>query len=217
VSRRTTVLAAALLLAPGASAAEPLQVEVKRHPHDAAWTRRATWTLAHAAGFDPQVEPPKLGPYGGDATRQVGATGFFHTKRLGERWWLVDPDGHPFLHVAVGSVAPTIGSDPARAAFARKYGSPERWAAEATAQLRAHGFNGSGSWSRDTLLRQAPERLAYCPNWNFMSSYGKKRGGTFQKPGHTGYPNDAIFVFDPEFETFAMEHAKQLAATKDDP
>ena len=30
-----------------------------------------------------------------------------------------------------------------------------------------------------------------------MSSYGKKRGGTFQKPGHTGYPNDCIFVFDP--------------------
>jgi hypothetical protein len=50
-----------------------------------------------------------------------------------------------------------------------------------------------------------------------MSSYGKKRGGTFQKPGHTGYPNDAIFVFDPEFETFAMEHAKQLTVTKDDP
>jgi len=50
-----------------------------------------------------------------------------------------------------------------------------------------------------------------------MSSYGKKRGGTFQKPGHTGYPNDCIFVFDPEFETFCDEHARQLAATKDDP
>ena len=50
-----------------------------------------------------------------------------------------------------------------------------------------------------------------------MSSYGKKRGGTFQQPGHTGYPNDCIFVFDPEFETFCDEHARQLSAARDDP
>lgn len=50
-----------------------------------------------------------------------------------------------------------------------------------------------------------------------MSSYGKKRGGTFQKPGNTGYPGDCIFAFDPEFETFCEEHAKQLAGLKDDP
>jgi hypothetical protein len=51
-----------------------------------------------------------------------------------------------------------------------------------------------------------------------MSGYGKLRGGTYQKPGHTGYPNDCIFVFDPEFEEFCRRHAKEsLAATKDDP
>jgi len=67
------------------------------------------------------------------------------------------------------------------------------------------------------LLPHAPQRLAYCPIWNFMSSYGRQRGGTFQQPGHTGYPGDCIFVFDPEFATFCDEHARQLAATKDDP
>jgi hypothetical protein len=50
-----------------------------------------------------------------------------------------------------------------------------------------------------------------------MSSYGRKRGGTYQRPGNTGYPKDTIFVFDPGFEAFCEEHARQLAATRDDP
>ena len=51
-----------------------------------------------------------------------------------------------------------------------------------------------------------------------MSGYGELRGGTYQKPGHTGYPNDCIFVFDPEFEDFCRRHAQEsLSATKDDP
>ncbi|MEY4386525.1 MAG: hypothetical protein RLY20_1808, partial [Verrucomicrobiota bacterium] len=45
----------------------------------------------------------------------------------------------------------------------------------------------------------------------------RKRGGTFQQPGHMGYLNDCIFVFDPEFETVCDEYAKQLTETKDDP
>ena len=83
--------------------------------------------------------------------------------------------------------------------------------------LRDNGFNGTGSWSDDALLRAAPTRLSYTPMWNFMSSYGKQRGGTTQQPGHTGYPKNAIFVFDPAFETFCDERAKALAATRDDP
>ncbi len=198
-------------------AAEPVQVEVKRKPSDQTWKTYATRTLAHADGFQPRTEPAQLSVYGGDPSRKVAATGFFRVQKVGERWWLVDPDGNQFIHVGVCSVRPATESDRAKASFEKKFGSVERWAAETTAQLWANGFNGTGAWSKDALLRETPRRGAYCPNWNFMSSYGKKRGGTYQEPGHTGYPNDAIFVFDPEFETFAMEHAKQLAATKDDP
>ena len=50
-----------------------------------------------------------------------------------------------------------------------------------------------------------------------MASYGKQRGGTYVRPGHTGYPDDCIFVFDPEFEKFCDRHAQQLAKDKNDP
>jgi hypothetical protein len=57
----------------------------------------------------------------------------------------------------------------------------------------------------------------YTRIWDFMSSYGHKRGGTYQQSGHVGYPKDCIFVFDPEFEKFCDSFAQQLAKTKDDP
>lgn len=49
-----------------------------------------------------------------------------------------------------------------------------------------------------------------------MSGYGSKRGGTYVLPSHKGYPNDVIFVFDPGFEEFVEEAAKQLAKNKND-
>jgi len=211
------MLLVALTAAPLTRAADPLKVDVKRKPSDKVWKPFETWTLAHADGFQIRTEPAKMDTYGGDPTRRVEAKGFFYPKKIGQRWWIVDPEGNQSIHVALCSVTPSKGSDKAKAAFETKFGSNERWAERTAAQLRANGFNGSGAWSADELLSKAAQRVAYCPNWNFMSSYGKKRGGTFQKPGHTGYPGDAIFVFDPEFETFAMEHAKKLVPTRDDP
>jgi len=198
-------------------AAEPIPIEAKRKPSDKAWTTHPTWTVRHLNGCALRAEPPETGRYGGLASQTLEATGFFRTQKIGDRWWLVDPEGHPFLHVGVCSVAPRRGSDRAKEAFAARFGTETAWAEATAAQLSAHGFTGTGAWSADALLAAAPRRLAYCPIWNFMSAYGKKRGGTFQKPGHTGYPGNAIFVFDPGFEAFAAEHARSLAALKDDP
>ncbi|MES2980905.1 MAG: agarase [Verrucomicrobiota bacterium] len=214
---RFSMLVAFIVCTMMAHATEPLKVEVKRKPADKNWKIYDTRTLSHAADFKPRTEAAKLSPYGGDASRQFEATKFFHTKKVGERWWLVDPSGNPFVHIAMCSVSPTTGSDEAKAAFKEKFGSEQTWAKKTVELVKSNGFNGSGSWSKDDLLAESSERIAYCPNWNFMSSYGKQRGGTFQKSGHTGYPNNAIFVFDPEFEVFAMQHAAKLAATKDDP
>ena len=174
-----------------------------------------TRILKHLTDFQPGT-PPKLSQYGGLADRKLKATGFFHARKLGDRWWLVDPEGCRFLHVAVNGVRHGTSPQPKRALPA-KFGTVEKWRDATLALLADHGFNGTGCWSDDGILRGATRRLTYCPQWNFMSSYGRKRGGVYQKPGHMGYPSDCIFVFDPEFETFCDEHARQLAATKDDP
>jgi hypothetical protein len=203
-----------LACASSVCAGEQLMVSAKRKPSDK-WKEYATTLVAQLEGF--KLAAVKLDAYGGDTARKDEARGFFYAKKLGDRWWLVNPEGNLFLHVAVCSTTPGRGSDGAEQAFQKKYGTVEKWAEDTVALLKANAFNGTGSWSKDDTLAKAPARLAYAPIWNFMSSYGKQRGGTFQKPGHTGYPNDAIFVFDPEFEAFCMKHAGKLAATKDDP
>lgn len=180
------------------------------------WDARPTRILADLPGAAAIQPDTGLSPYGGLTSRKVKATGFFCTTNLNGRWWLVDPEGCLFLSKGVTSVN-MLSTSGAQAACQAKFGDEAGWAGQTTALLRAHNFNSLGAWSDTDRLRAVESPLVYTRLWSFMSSYGKKRGGTFQKPGHTGYPGDCIFVFDPEFETFCDEHAKQLAAIKDDP
>ena len=192
------------------------KVEARRTPQ-AQWSFYPTRTVHQLPGFTPvAADPARLDKYGGLASQKTAATGFFYVRKAQDRWWLVDPEGCPFLHVAVVAVSP--GKTRAnRDALEQKFGTEEKWAQATTKMLRDHGFNGSGAWSDAELIRKSPTPLVYTLLWDFMSGYGQQRGGTYQKPGNTGYPNDTIFVFDPKFEAYCDERARELAKTKDDP
>lgn len=181
------------------------------------WNYYPTRTVDLVPGFDPKPEDTGLDEYGGLKTRPLARpTGFFRVQRDADRWWFVDPLGNAFVNMAVVSVSP-YSTTSTQATLKAKFGDNAQWAAKTTDWLRELGFNGTGAWSSVEPLRKAPKPLTYTPVWNFMSGYGKKRGGTSSQPGHTGYPKDCIFVFDPAFETFCDEFAKKLEATKDDP
>ena len=180
-----------------------------------------TRTLNLLPDFEPLKTPPELSKYGGDLNQRTkDSTGFFHVKKIDNRWWGIDPLGYKYFNIALNSI--NLGkSKTNKEALIEKFGSKDNWIRETVLLLENNGFNCAGSWSDEEAIVELNKTLAqpfpYTINWNFMSSYGRKRGGTFQQPGHIGYPNDAIFVFDPEFETFCDEHAKQLIAYKDDP
>jgi hypothetical protein len=209
------VFACSACILPRPTAADLIQVETKMNPADAAWTPRPTQILSRLEGFRP-AGPRPLSRYGGLLEGRAAATGFFRAERAGDRWWLIDPEGHPYLGMGVVSVAP--GTSPrTQAAFADAFGSTAAWADSTAARLRSWGFNSVGAWSSGQSLARSRTGMAWAPNWNFMSSYGAERGGITQQAGHAGYPNDAIFVFDPAFPEFCDRHARQLAAVKDDP
>ncbi|HSY18291.1 MAG TPA: hypothetical protein VK815_08160 [Candidatus Acidoferrales bacterium] len=197
--------------------AEPgiVSVQVQVAPGKA-WTNYPTRTLAALPVAVTGQTDPDLDQYGGLLARKGKATGFFYPKKIGERWWLIDPDGGQFLHKAVVAVTP-MGGPGAKAAFQEKFGGDSNWVARTSGLLHEEGFNGLGAWSDTARLRQAARPLVYTRIWDFMSSYGQKRGGTYQQSGHVGYPKDCIFVFDPEFEKFCDSYAQQLAKSKDDP
>ena len=179
-----------------------------------------TRSVAILQDYTPSEKITKLSKYGGWMAHQEEATGFFYVKKIDGRWWGIDPLGYRYINIALNSVSMSKSERNTKARKA-KFGSDENWARETIDLLQENGFNCAGSWSDDEAIiqanRTAEKPFSYTINWNFMSSYGRKRGGTFQQPGHIGYPNNAIFVFDPEFETFCDEHAQQLVKYKDDP
>ncbi len=198
-----------------ATASATVLVEVKRKPSDKSWRMEPTRLLGDVEGFRPSEPPHSV--YGGRTDRKVKATGFFRAETVDGRWWLVDPEGCLMLSVGCCSVS-LNRTENGRAALEKKFGTEERWAAQTLDLLAAHGFNTLACWSDVKRLNAAPSRMAYTVILNFMSSYGRKRGGIYQKPGHTGYPNDCIFAFDPEFPAFCEKLAQeQLAETKNDP
>lgn len=198
-----------------AETTEPCLVESQRKP-DREWQTHPTRTVAQLAGFDAGTSDGMLDRFGGLREGRTTATGFFRTQKIDGRWWLIDPDGGRFIHVGVASVR--MGqSAGAQEALAAKFKSRERWACDTAQLLKENGFNGCGGWSDAEALGRAPAKLVYTMVWSFMASYGNKHGRTYAQPGHTGYPNDCIFVFDPDFETFCDSYAKQLAAYAKDP
>jgi len=192
-----------------------IDVQAKASPRSD-WTNYPTRTLACLPASATNHTDSELSPYGGLLARTVKATGFFYAARFGDRWWLVDPQGCLYIDKSVVAVSEMEGRE-AKAALKEKFGSESNWIAGTTQLLQSNGFNGLGAWSDTTRFRQAPHPLAYTRIWDFMSAYGRKRGGIYQESGHMGYPQDCIFVFDPEFEVFCDSHARQLARDKDDP
>jgi hypothetical protein len=204
---------AACLAAPLAPAAT--DVKVARDPRGP-YKVYPTRTLEHLPELAATKPDTGLSQYGGWKAHQVQATGFFYPKQIDGRWWLVDPEGYLFLHKGIVAVS-QLNTPGARAAHKQLFGEDKQWVQQTTQLLRDNNFNALGSWSDTERLRTANPPLVYTRIWNFMSGYGAKRGGTYQKSGHMGYPNDCIFVFDPAFEEFCDEHAKKLVAQKDDP
>jgi len=214
IERALISAACSCLLVPAAADVPAPGLEVLAAPKPGvAFTPRATTTLADLPTLAVD-EPP--GRYGGTTTRTAATTGFYRTERIAGRWWLVDPDGNLFVSRGVNSITP-VRTPGGRAALERVFGSEQAWAVAATDLVRRAGFNTAGAWSAHDLLAEVPEPLAQPRLWGFMAAYGKRRGGTFMQAGHIGYPGDCPFIFDAEFPDFCREHARKVAAVRDDP
>ncbi len=171
---------------------EPLTVPVSFSPSKP-YEDMPTRALGRVEGFSAGDSAVPLSRFGGWADRKVEATGFFRARKVGDRWWMVDPEGCLFLHVGVAGVR-AQRTETAKAALAEKFGSQQGWAQATTAQLWQLGFNGTGAWSDDEALRRTDQPVAYTPIWNFMSTFAGKRGLTHTQPGHKGYAN---ITYDP--------------------
>lgn len=86
------------------------------------------------------------------------ANGFFQVAEVGDRWFLITPDGAPFYSIGVNHVTANNNTDretgvcPYCEAVDSAYESREDWAAATAARLSSWGFNTIGAWSDDAAF-----------------------------------------------------------------
>jgi len=175
-----------------------------------AWRKYPTRLLELLDRFKPPDQPIPLDNYGGRTdTPREKATGFFYTKKIDGRWWLIDPEGCRYFNVAINAFR-----EPKDAR--KNFGSTERWAESAIATLRDAGFNGLGNWQSATLSG-VKHPLPWVLRKDFMFNFARQKKLTVPAAGTTGFINSCMPVFHPDFEPFCEQFARDLADTSKDP
>ena len=77
------------------------QVE-SRHDAGRPWSSFSTKTVEDLSGFKPTAVP--LTQFGGRKDLLQAPTGYFRVAQLNGRWWLIDPEGGPFISAGMVGV-----------------------------------------------------------------------------------------------------------------
>ena len=166
---------------------------------------------------DVKAEIP-LDKFGGmmDESLRQEITGFFYTKKIGDRWWVIDPLGYPcHLRSVSGVTVSYQGSPTQKAAVASKFGNSERWAISTTRHLIDDlAFNCTST--SDNAIYEVVNGLTYFKRFGAMSSYASKIGINAGQGGQAKFSeNNTMPVFDPGFESYVDNAAKNNAVPND--
>ena len=217
-SRACLLLAVTVMLAVPVRA--QLKVEARKNTTVPSWTSYDTRTLDALKGFKVKKTDPAADQYGGWKAVSYEATGFFRTQKVGDRWWIIDPEGHPYIFKGV--TAFSVGhSERQQNALKERYSTMEGWADAEMEHLRQLGFNGLGAWSAVAAVRKSPRPMPYTvivsPMGRYHGQHLRKYGGKYLQHGWQNYRFDLAMVFDPEFDKYVEQEVAKVAAYKDDP
>ena len=158
------------------------------------------------------AETEKYDIYGGlmDESMKQEATGFFYTKKIGDRWWTIDPLGYPFFRTAIVTI--TMGNSRQSTALKEKYGDTAGWAQGTTDRMRELGFNSAGGSSSTANLIKADAPITQTSIIYVLKRYCQANGLDISESGSTELLNDVMPVFDPAFEVEANKTVKNAVS-----
>lgn len=204
----------------GENVEEQAYIQVKARPNadSTNWGTYTAKTIDKLPGFVSK-DSPETGDFGGWKVNPSQHLGFFTVEKRNGRWWIIDPDGYPFIHRGVAVFRPGR-SELQQSSLEKTYGSKENWVVEEGALLQHHGFNGVGAWSDHQLIREQKVPLVYTiiisPMGSYKTDHLKKYGGKYEMAGWQGYRYDLIMVFDPEFEHYVEQSIAPIAQYTND-
>ncbi|MBR3682711.1 MAG: hypothetical protein IKL67_04775 [Tidjanibacter sp.] len=115
------------------------------------WTSEKTRILPYLVGFvrneNIDTYKAKTNKYGSSTElAKQAVTGRFYVTKIGERWWIVDPEGYLHYERSVCSFRKG-GSERNATAFAQRFASDADWVATTQRELADIGFHGTGAFS----------------------------------------------------------------------
>lgn len=171
-------------------------IQVKSN-YSAGWGSNRTKLVSLIPGFTSKTDgSDDFTRYGTYKYLRTDSTGFFYTKKIDGRWWMIDPDGYAGINMAVTSFT--------SAAIQDDYDI-----------VRNIGFNGSGNFlSSESQTKSGYNYMnysnfSYVRRLNFFLNYKNVRKNYYTTPAGVQGSLDHILIFDPKFE----EYADNLANT----
>ena len=186
---------------------------VKAHGSNGEWIDFPTRLVSGLEGYNETIY--ETDRYGGVlAGDKQEATGYYYTKKIGDRWWLVDPLGNlcyirGTTHLKYAYVATsTLETE----ATPRVFGSFEKWAIAATRWITKDlGFNVA--YEASSQVNSVENNIPLITNMGGVVGYASSLD--LRIPNDGGVPEFAggiMPVFDPGFETYIDGRAKNAAA-----
>lgn len=153
--------------------------------------------------------------FGGNSSYSFKATGFFYTEKKGDRYWIIDPEGHPFYNIAMNAVR--VGKAPSNEkAFDEKFKTKEIWISETQKLFSNNGFNTAGSWSDIETIKSfnnfIPKPIVYTTQLSLLGSFSQKKK---KKSLRKDYPALAN-IFNPDFKTYCYEKTRDIITMNND-
>ncbi len=133
------------------------------------------------------------------------ATGFFHTERIGDRTYIIDPLGNPYFAMAMNTIQLGGTSNQNNYSLAN-YGLEEVYFERIVKELKETGVNLTLDGGPELIKNGLPSVIALSSVGKYMLSIGAGRTNT-----SNGFANnDTISVFDPDFVTYANESIAEV-------
>ena len=155
--------------------------------------------------------------YGGAVPNEKQeATGYYYTKKINDRWWLVDPVGnlvhiHGTTHMKYGyGTSETSYSVNQSKTALQRFGSYEKWAIAATRWAK-NDLGINATYAVAAVARKVEEQIPNLYGISGMSSYANSIGALLPGSGIPSFVGGAMPVFNPGFVDY-MDSKAQAAA-----
>lgn len=180
--------------------------------HYSDWKTYKATTIEQLKGFK-KIPGFELDQFGGTG-KIIDRTGYFHTKKINDRWYVIDPEGRTTYIKAVNSIRTSKASP-----LPSKFRDEEEWASITFPQLLNLNFNTAGCWSdADAIIaynkKNDKHPIAYTLQLNLLSKYASE---TKKKNPERKGTSTLGFILDEGFVDYCKIASSVLLSTKNDP